>query len=85
MRIRGLTDTRAAASGLDELLARVHSIVPDRGIRHPLRLPAEPVVARLVRIVGAVLGEAAAAVVEQGADFLRAEVMAHPPPMHSLA
>jgi aminoglycoside phosphotransferase (APT) family kinase protein len=54
-----------------ELLARVHSIVPDRGIRHPLRLPAEPVVARLVRIVGEVLGEAAAAVVEQGADLLR--------------
>jgi aminoglycoside phosphotransferase (APT) family kinase protein len=69
-----------------ELLARVHSIVPDRGVRHPLRLPAEPVVARLVHIVGEVLGEAAAAVVEQGADFLRAEVMAHPPPpLHSLA
>jgi aminoglycoside phosphotransferase (APT) family kinase protein len=68
-----------------ELLARVHSIVPGRGIRHPLRLPAEPVVARVVRIVDEALGEAAAAVVEQGADFLRAEAMAHPPLLDSLA
>lgn len=29
------------------MLARVHSINPDRGIPHPLRLPAEPDVARL--------------------------------------
>ena len=68
-----------------ELLARVHSIDSDRGVRHPLRLPAEAVVARVVRIVGEVLGEGAAAVVEQGADFLRAEVMARPPRLDALA
>lgn len=59
-----------------ELLARVHSVVPDggRGIRHELRVPAMDVVDRAVRIVGAALGSAAAVAVERGADFLRHQV-----------
>lgn len=80
-----LSDLGQLVMDAGELLARVHSIVPDRGTRHPLRLPAGPVVGRAVRTVGEVLGEAAAVVVEQGADFLRAEAMAHSPPLHSLA
>jgi len=39
-----------------------HSVVADRGIRHRLQLPEETVVARVVRIVGEVLGAAVAAV-----------------------
>src|ERR671929_1220799 len=54
-----------------ELLARVHSIVPDRGIRHELQPPDERFVARVVRLVDQALGPAAAAVVEHGADLLR--------------
>lgn len=68
-----------------ELLARVHSIASDRGTRHPLRVPAPSVVTCIARTVGEVLGERAAAVVEQGADFLRAEIADHPPPLRSLA
>jgi aminoglycoside phosphotransferase (APT) family kinase protein len=70
-----------------ELLARVHSVVPDgeRGIRHELRLPEERVVARVARIVGDALGPAAATVVERGADFLHQEVTTRPAPPSSLA
>jgi aminoglycoside phosphotransferase (APT) family kinase protein len=70
-----------------ELLARVHSVVPDgeRGIRHELRLPEEPEVTRVVRIVGEMLGRAAAAVVEHGADFLHRAVRTRPAPPFSLA
>ncbi len=35
-----------------ELLARIHSAVADRGVRHQLRLPEDTAVARVVRIVG---------------------------------
>ena len=68
-----------------ELLARVHSVVPDRGIRHELQPPEELVVARVARIVDEALGPGAAAVVERGADLLREEVMTRPSPMLSLA
>jgi aminoglycoside phosphotransferase (APT) family kinase protein len=66
-----------------ELLARVHSVVPDdeRGIRHELRMPEEREVAR----VEEALGPAAATVVERGADFLYQEVTARPAPPFSLA
>ena len=69
-----------------EILARVHSVVPDgeRGIRHELRLPEEREVTRVARIVRETLGPAAAAVVERGADFLRQEVTTRPAPPFSL-
>lgn len=59
-----------------ELLARVHSVVPDddRGIRHDLRVPAPDFVDRVVGIVGSTLGPAAGQVVERGAAFLHHEV-----------
>ncbi len=68
-----------------ELLARVHSVVPDRGIRHELQPPEERVVARAARIVDHALGPAAAAVIERGADLLREQVMTRPAPTLSLA
>lgn len=57
-----------------ELLAKIHSAVPDRGVPHQLRLPEDAAVARVVRIVGEALGADTASVVEQGAEFLREEV-----------
>jgi aminoglycoside phosphotransferase (APT) family kinase protein len=68
-----------------ELLARVHSVVPDRGIRHELEPPDERFVARAVRVAYQALGPAAAAVVERGADLLRDELMTRPAPRLSLA
>ncbi len=68
-----------------ELLARIHSIIPDRGVLHQLRLPADIAVARVVRIVDKALGADAAGVVVQGADFLREEVRTRPAPSLSLA
>ncbi len=68
-----------------ELLARIHSAVPDRGIRHQLRLREDAEMARVVRIVGETLGAAAATVVEHGADFLREAVTTRPAPPLSLA
>ena len=68
-----------------ELLARVHSVTPDRGIRHELHLPDERFIARVVHVADEAFGSAAAAVVERGADFLREEVMTRPAPRLSLA
>jgi len=68
-----------------ELLARVHSVVPDRGIRHKLEPRDERFVARAERVACQALGPAAAAVVERGADLLRDEVMTRPAPRLSLA
>src|SRR5438046_4376223 len=68
-----------------ELLARVHSVVPDRGIRHELEPPDERFVARVVRVAHQELGPAAAAVVERGADLLREEMMTRAAPRLSLA
>jgi aminoglycoside phosphotransferase (APT) family kinase protein len=68
-----------------ELLARVHSVVPDRGIRHELEPPDESFVAHVVRVTHQALGPAAASVVERGADFLRDEVVARPAPELTLA
>jgi len=67
-----------------ELLARVHSVVPDRGIRHELQPPDERFVARCARVADQAFGPAAAAVVERGADLLREEVMTRPAPRLSL-
>lgn len=68
-----------------ELLARLHSVVPDRGMRHELEPPNERFVARVVRVADQALGPAAAAVVERGAELLRDEVMTRPAPRLSLA
>jgi len=68
-----------------ELLARLHSVVPDRGMRHELEPPGERFVARVVRVTDQALGPAAAAVVERGAELLRDDVMTRPAPRPSLA
>ena len=68
-----------------ELLARVHSVGPERGVRHELKAPDARLVARVVHVAHQALGPAAAAVVERGADFLRNEVMSRPAPRLSLA
>lgn len=68
-----------------ELLARVHSVVPDRGIRHEPEPPNEAFVARVVRVTHQMLGPAAAAVVERGAELLRDEVLTRPAPRPALA
>ena len=68
-----------------ELLARLHSVVPDRGMPHELEPPDERFVACVVRVADQALGPAAAAVVERGAELLRDEVMTRPAPRLSLA
>src|SRR5438874_5825502 len=68
-----------------ELLARVHSVVPDRGIRHELKPPDERTVARCARVADEAFGPAAAAVVERGAALLREQVITRPAPRLSLA
>jgi len=68
-----------------ELLARLHSVVADRGMRHELEPPDERFVARVVRVAHQALGSAAAAVVERGAELLRDEVMSRPAPRLSLS
>lgn len=68
-----------------ELLARVHSVVPGRGIRHELQPPDERFVARVARVVDQEFGATAAAVVERGADLLREQVMTRPAPSLALA
>jgi aminoglycoside phosphotransferase (APT) family kinase protein len=68
-----------------ELLARLHSVVPDRGVRHELEPPDACFVARVVGVADRTLGPAAAAVVERGAELLRDEVTTRPAPRLSLA
>ncbi len=68
-----------------ELLARVHSVIPGRGIRRDLHQPDERCVTRLARVVDQAFGPAAAAVVERGADLLREQVATRPAPRLSLA
>ena len=68
-----------------ELLARVHSVTPERGIRHELDLPDEDSLARAVRAVHQALGPAAAGVVERGAELLYHEVTSRPAPSLALA
>ena len=63
-----------------ELLARVHSLVPDRGVRHELQPPDAHALTRGERIVEQTLGPSAASVVERGAAFLRRELAARPAP-----
>ncbi len=63
-----------------ELLARVHSLVPDGGVRHELQPPDARALARGERIVAQTLGPSAASVVARGAAFLRRELAALPAP-----
>ena len=79
-------DLERLVTDAGEILARVHSVVPDdeRGIRHELRVPEEREVTRVARIVREELGPEAAAVVKRGADFLRKEVTTRPAPPFSL-
>ena len=68
-----------------ELLARVHSVAPNGGIRHELEPPDEALVARAVRVAHQAFGTAAAAAVERGADLLADELMIRPAPTLALA
>ncbi len=79
------TDLERLVINGGELLARVHSMVPDRGLRHELRLPAERDIARVARIADEALGPAAAAAVERGADVLREMMVTRPSPPVRLA
>jgi aminoglycoside phosphotransferase (APT) family kinase protein len=81
------TDLDRLIMDAGEILARVHSVIPDhgRGIRHELRLPEEHAAARIARIVEETLGAAAVATVERGADFLRQQLASRPAVPFSLA
>jgi len=68
-----------------ELLARLHSVVPDRGMPHVLEPRDERFVARVVRVADQALGPAAAAVVERGAQLLREELTTRSAPRLALA
>lgn len=59
-----------------ELLARVHSLVPDRGVRHQLQRPDEHSLNRAACIVEQTLGPSAVPVVDRGAAFLQRELAA---------
>lgn len=73
------SDFERLVSDAGELLARIHSLPNGtRGTRHELRSPDEDFLARVRRIVEEALGPAAAAVIEQGADVLRAEATSRP-------
>lgn len=85
--VRGPTaaDVEQVVVDAGELLARVHGIAAERGMRHELRSPEERVVARVVRTVRRALGPAAATVVERGAARLHEEVLAGPSAVTGLA
>lgn len=70
-----------------EILARIHSVVPEagRGIPHELRHPEDREIDRVTRIVRDALGAEAAAVVERGAEFLRKAATTRSAPTGSLA
>lgn len=68
-----------------ELMARVHSVRPDRGIRHELVPPKDGAVADAARAAQQALGPAATAVVERGAQLIRDQVTSRPAPRMQLA
>ena len=79
------SDLERLVADAGEILARVHSVVPDQQvIRHELRPPDEHEVTRVARIVNDVIGRSAAATVERGADFLRDQVRTRTPAPVSL-
>jgi len=69
-------DLERLVADAGEVLARVHSVIPDpdRGIRHDLHMPDERDVARAAGIVADRVGRQSATVVERGADFLRQQL-----------
>jgi aminoglycoside phosphotransferase (APT) family kinase protein len=79
------TDLERLVMDAGELLVRVHSILPDRGMRHELQPPDERIVGRVARVVEQAFGPEAAAVVKRGVDWLRKELMTRPAPGLSLA
>jgi len=79
------TDVERLIVAGGELLARVHSLLPDRGIRHELVPPEDGVVADAVQAAHRMLGPAAAAVVERGAELLRDHVTTRSAPPLRLA
>lgn len=79
------SDVERLVMDAGELLARVHGVLPGRGIRHELQPPDQGFVARVARAVDREFGPAAAAAVERGADLLREQVMTRPAPRLSLA
>ena len=68
-----------------ELLARLHGVAPERGIRHELEPPDERAVARVMRVADREFGPAAAAIVERGAALVQEAVTSRPAPTPSLA
>jgi aminoglycoside phosphotransferase (APT) family kinase protein len=68
-----------------ELLGRVHTVAPGRGILHELTVPDERFIAFRVGVVSRALGPTAAAVVERGAELLTEAVTTLPAPRLSLA
>jgi aminoglycoside phosphotransferase (APT) family kinase protein len=79
------SDLERLVMAAGELLARVHSVVPDRGTRKELVPPDEDLVAFAARVAHDAVGPGAAAVVERGADLVRHEVTARPVPRPWLA
>lgn len=67
-----------------ELLARLHSVLPDRGIRHELHPPDDTFIARVVHVADQALGPAAAEIVAKGAELVRGKVSTRPSPGLSL-
>jgi aminoglycoside phosphotransferase (APT) family kinase protein len=80
-----LADVERLVMDSGELLARVHSIVPDRGTSLELRSPDEDSFARAIRIVEQTFGASGVAVVERGADLVRHELATRPRPTVALA
>lgn len=68
-----------------ELLARLHSIVPDRGVGRTLEPPSEQLTERSISVAAAVFGAAAVEIVERGARQLGNGLRSRPPPRLSLA
>jgi len=64
-------DLERLVTDAGELLARVHGVTPEGGIRHDLRLPEEAAMARAVVTVEHEVGAAGVGILERGADFLR--------------
>ncbi len=79
------SDLERLITNSGQLLAQVHSVVPDRGIRHELEPLDDHFVARVIHVADQALGPAAAAVVERGTELLHDQVMNRPAPSVSLA
>ncbi len=79
------SDLARLVTNSGELLARVHSIDVDCGVRHELTPPEKSSVARAVRVAHQTLGPTAATAVERGAELLCHRVLHGSAPKVSLA